>query len=84
MYGLPYLVRVATLNPPVICVPFHCLHTAFVKVIQFFNSLVVACGDQVRLIGARKKVDVVDALVVGVYGVVGYWQANVPHPYGAA
>lgn len=58
---------------------FHCLYAALGEVIPDFNGLVVAGGDEIWLICARVKVDVVDAFVVGFHGKVGYWGTNGPH-----
>ena len=62
---------------------FHCLYAALGQVIPDLDPLVVSGGDEIRPIGNRIKVDIIDTLVVCIHGEVGMWRADGPHFDGA-
>ena len=57
----------------------HGLHAALGQVIPDLDRLVVSGGDEIRPIGTRIKVDVIDTLVVCIHGEVGMRRADGPH-----
>ena len=57
----------------------HRLDTAFAQIVPDFDGLVVASGYEVRLVGARVKVDIVNAFVMCVHGKIGGRGADGPH-----
>ena len=57
----------------------HGLHTALAEVVPDLDGLVIAARHEVWLIGARVKVDIVDALIVGIHGEVGRGRSQGPH-----
>ena len=57
----------------------HGLYAALGQVILDLDRLVVSGGDEIRPIGTRIKVDIIDTLVVCIRGEVGVWRADGPH-----
>ena len=63
----------------VVGMSLHGLHTALAKIVPHFDGLVVACGNEVRLVGAGVEIDVIDAFVVSFHCEIGIWGADGPH-----
>lgn len=55
----------------VVRVTFHGLYAALAKVVPYLDGLIVAGGDEVRLVSSWVEVDVVDTFIVCVHGEVG-------------
>jgi len=59
------------------------LYTAFGEVIPDLDRLVVSGSDEIRMIGTRIKVDVIDTLIMCMDCKVGMWRTERPHFDGA-
>ena len=57
----------------------HGLHAALAEVVPDLDGLVIATRHEVWFIGARVKVDIVDALIVGIHCEVGRGRSQGPH-----
>lgn len=55
----------------IVGVTFHRLYTALAEIIPHFDGLVVACGNEVGLVGAGVEIDIIDALVVSFHCEIG-------------
>jgi len=63
----------------VIGMTLHTLYAAFGEVIPDLDRLVVSGSDEIRTIGTRMKVNVIDTLIMCMDCKVGMWRAERPH-----